>query len=100
MAVVLVTGGTRGIGAACVVWFLANGDQVATTYRSADPPGPPEGADPERFLAVPCDVRNAEEVESAFATIEERWAPVGCWWRTPASRWTRSCCAGPTRTSM
>ena len=50
MAIVLVTGGTRGIGAACVAWFLANGDQVATTYRSADPPEPPDGADPERFL--------------------------------------------------
>ena len=44
MAVVLVTGGTRGIGAACVEWFLANGDQVATTFRSADPPAPPDGA--------------------------------------------------------
>ena len=76
MAVVLVTGGTRGIGAACVAWFLGNGDQVATTYRSAEPPEPPAGADPERFLAVRCDVRNAEEVESAFAAIEERWGPV------------------------
>jgi 3-oxoacyl-[acyl-carrier protein] reductase len=76
MAIVLVTGGTRGIGAACVSWFLANGDQVATSYRSAEPPGPPVGADPERFLAVRCDVRNAEEVESAFGTIEERWGPV------------------------
>ena len=45
MAVVLVTGGNRGIGAACVRWFLDNGDQVATTYRSADPPPVPEGAD-------------------------------------------------------
>ena len=55
MAVVLVTGGTRGIGAACVDWFLANGDQVATTYRSDDPPPPPEGAE-DRFLPVRCDV--------------------------------------------
>ena len=76
MAVVLVTGGTRGIGAACVHWFLRNGDQVATTYRSADAPDAPEGADPDRFLAVRCDVRNAEQVESAFAAVEERWGPV------------------------
>jgi NAD(P)-dependent dehydrogenase (short-subunit alcohol dehydrogenase family) len=76
MAVVLVTGGTRGIGAACVEWFLAHGDQVASTYRGSEPPPPPEGADPERFLAVRCDVRNAEDVEAAFSTIEERWSPV------------------------
>jgi 3-oxoacyl-[acyl-carrier protein] reductase len=76
MAVVFVTGGTRGIGAACVEWFLANGDQVATTTRSSESPPPPEGADPERFLAVRCDVRNGEEVDAAFSTIEERWGPV------------------------
>ena len=76
MAVVLVTGGTRGIGAACVDWFLANGDQVATTFRSADPPSAPEGSDPDRFLAVRCDVRNSDEVDTAFASIEERWGPV------------------------
>lgn len=76
MAVVLVTGGTRGIGAACVEWFLANGDQVATTFRSDRPPGPPEGADPDRFHAVRCDVRNPDEVDAAFSSIEERWGPV------------------------
>jgi NAD(P)-dependent dehydrogenase (short-subunit alcohol dehydrogenase family) len=76
MAVVLVTGGTRGIGAACVTWFLANGDQVATTYRGDDPPAPPAGSDSDRFLAVPCDVRHSEEVEAAFAAVEERWGPV------------------------
>ncbi len=76
MAVVLVTGGTRGIGAACVEWFLANGDQVATTFRSTDPPAPPEGADPDRFVAVRCDVRSSEEVEAAFAAVEEHWGPV------------------------
>ncbi len=75
MAVVLVTGGTRGIGAACVEWFLGHGDQVATTYRATEPPLPP-GADPDRFLPVHCDIRKAEEVDSAFSAIEERWGPV------------------------
>jgi 3-oxoacyl-[acyl-carrier protein] reductase len=76
MAVVLVTGGTRGIGAACVQWFLAHGDQVATTFRSEEQPGAPKGSDPERFLAVRCDVRRQEEVEDAFSAIEDRWGPV------------------------
>jgi 3-oxoacyl-[acyl-carrier protein] reductase len=75
MAVVLVTGGTRGIGAACVDWFLANGDQVATTYRSEEPPPAPEGAE-DRFLPVRCDVRNTADVEAAYIAIEERWSPV------------------------
>jgi 3-oxoacyl-[acyl-carrier protein] reductase len=76
MAVVLVTGGNRGIGAACVRWFLANGDQVATTYRSAEAPAPPPGCDAARFLAVRCDVTDAGTVEAAFATIEQTWGPV------------------------
>src|SRR6185312_12326181 len=63
-------------GAACVRWFLANGDQVATTYRSAQPPAAPEGHDPARFAAVPCDVTDAGAVEAAFATIEGTWGPV------------------------
>ena len=53
-----------------------NGDQVATTYRSADPPPPPEGADAERFLAVRCDVTDPAQIESAFAAIESTWGPV------------------------
>jgi NAD(P)-dependent dehydrogenase (short-subunit alcohol dehydrogenase family) len=76
VAVVLVTGGNRGIGAACVNWFLANGDQVATTYRSADPPPPPADYDAAHFLAVPCDVTDTSQVDSAFATIEGTWGPV------------------------
>ncbi|HVB91039.1 MAG TPA: 3-oxoacyl-ACP reductase FabG [Acidimicrobiales bacterium] len=76
MAVVLVTGGNRGIGAACVEWFLLHGHQVAATYRSADPPPVPEGGDADRFLPVHCDVTSGEEVDAAFATIEDAWGPV------------------------
>jgi 3-oxoacyl-[acyl-carrier protein] reductase len=76
MAVVLVTGGTRGIGAACVEWFLANGDQVATTFRSDTAPEVPGDWDADHFMAVRCDVRKAEEVESAFKAIEAAWGPV------------------------
>ncbi len=32
--VVMITGGTRGIGLACANWFLARGDRVAVTSRS------------------------------------------------------------------
>jgi 3-oxoacyl-[acyl-carrier protein] reductase len=78
MAVVLVTGGNRGIGAACVRWFLANGDQVASTYRSEEPPAAPPGFedDPDHYLAVRCDVTEPELVESAFGTVEDHWGPV------------------------
>lgn len=75
MAVVLVTGGNRGIGAACVDWFLENGDQVATTYRS-DVPLAPGGAGTDRFLPVRCDVCNNDDVDGAFAAVEDLWGPV------------------------
>lgn len=83
--VVLVTGGSRGIGAACVAWFLAAGDRVATTYRGEEPPRPPAQAGAaangastlaDRYLPVRCDVTDPAQVEAAFATVEERWGPV------------------------
>jgi 3-oxoacyl-[acyl-carrier protein] reductase len=76
MAVVLVTGANRGIGAACAQWFLAHGDHVAATYRTGDPPQAPPDADPARFMAVRCDVTDPNLVESAFAAVEEAWGPV------------------------
>ena len=65
---VLVTGGNRGIGRAIAEAFAAQGDQVAVTYRSGEPP--------EGFLAVRCDVTDAEQVDRAFAEIEEKHGPV------------------------
>jgi 3-oxoacyl-[acyl-carrier protein] reductase len=66
--VVLITGGSRGIGLACAQRFAAQGDKVAVTYNSSPPP-------PE-FFGVKCDVTNAEEVDAAFTAIEEHFGPV------------------------
>jgi 3-oxoacyl-[acyl-carrier protein] reductase len=65
---VLVTGGNRGIGRAIAEAFLAQGDKVAVTTRNG---GAPEGA-----LDVRCDITDPEQVEAAFAQIEEAHGPV------------------------
>lgn len=75
--VVLVTGGSRGIGAACAAWFAANGDRVATTTRgTASDLKPPQGVGEDRFMALRCDVTDAAQVEDAFGAVEDRWGPV------------------------
>jgi 3-oxoacyl-[acyl-carrier protein] reductase len=73
--VVLVTGGSRGIGLACAQWFLTRGDRVAVTSRSGQVEG---GLDPhpERLLSLACDVTDPDQVSAAFTAIEETWGPV------------------------
>ena len=73
--VVLVTGGTRGIGLACANWFLARGDRVAVTSRSGEVEGEVLEA-PGRLLSLACDVTDSAQVDAAFGTIEEAWSPV------------------------
>jgi NAD(P)-dependent dehydrogenase (short-subunit alcohol dehydrogenase family) len=63
--VVLVTGGARGIGLACAQRFAAQGDKVAVTYRSSDPP--------DSLVGVKCDVTSMGDVEAAFAAVEEQF---------------------------
>ncbi|HZT67447.1 MAG TPA: beta-ketoacyl-ACP reductase [Acidimicrobiales bacterium] len=71
--VVMVTGGSRGIGRACAERFVADGDRVVATSRSE--PQTAEEAD-GRLWNLACDVRSAEQVESAFKEVEEHWGPV------------------------
>ena len=65
--VVLVTGGSRGIGLACARAFEALGDRVAITYRTKPV---------DDLFSLRCDQTDPEEVEAAFAAVEERWGPV------------------------
>lgn len=77
--VVLVTGGSRGIGLACARWFLARGDRVAVTSRSGTVEGEngeSEGDLGTGFLSLRCDVTDPGQVDAAFAAVEEAWGPV------------------------
>jgi NAD(P)-dependent dehydrogenase (short-subunit alcohol dehydrogenase family) len=64
---VLVTGGSRGIGLATARTLAEAGHRVAVTYR---------GTAPEGLLGVRCDVTSAEDVDRAFAEVEEQQGPV------------------------
>lgn len=66
--IVLVTGGSRGIGLACARRFTELGDRVVVTYNSTPPPPDVTG--------VKCDVTNTDEVDAAFKFVEETHGPV------------------------
>jgi NAD(P)-dependent dehydrogenase (short-subunit alcohol dehydrogenase family) len=63
--IVLITGGSRGIGLACARRFAALGDRVAVTYNSSPPP--------DGVFGVKCDVTSSAEVDAAFAAVEEHF---------------------------
>lgn len=70
MRTVVVTGGSRGIGAAIVARFAARGDRVYFLYeknhRAAKAVSEKTGA-----IAICCDVSDGEQVKAAFARIPE-----------------------------
>lgn len=66
--VVLVTGGSRGIGLATARHFAALGDRVSVTYNSSTPPSD--------LFGVKCDVTSSTDVDAAFSTVEEKFGPV------------------------
>jgi len=70
---VLVTGGNRGIGLAIARAFADNGDKVAITYRSGEPPAELTEAG---VLAVRCDITDPEQVEQGYKEIEEKHGNV------------------------
>ncbi|MBV8985161.1 MAG: 3-oxoacyl-[acyl-carrier-protein] reductase [Acidimicrobiia bacterium] len=78
--VALVTGGSRGIGAATAMALARDGHRVAVTYSKDQDGADDVVADLDRIcgggLAVRADVRDPESVDAAFAKVEETWGPV------------------------
>lgn len=65
---VLVTGGNRGIGLAIARALAADGDAVAITHRSGQPP--------EGLFGVHCEITDTASVDAAFAAVEAHQGPV------------------------
>jgi 3-oxoacyl-[acyl-carrier protein] reductase len=65
---VLVTGGNRGIGLAIAQALAADGDSVAITHRSGEPP--------EGLFGVRCEVTDTASVDAAFTAVEAHQGPV------------------------
>ena len=80
--VVVVTGGSAGVGRATVRTFAENGDDVAVLARGNDGL---EAAVKEveaagrRGLAISVDVADAEAVEAAAARVEQELGPIDVW---------------------
>lgn len=66
--VVLVTGGSKGIGRAMAETFRDAGYRVAATYRG--------GEVPDGVLGVQCDITSQSSVDEAFEQVERELGPV------------------------
>jgi NAD(P)-dependent dehydrogenase (short-subunit alcohol dehydrogenase family) len=63
--IVLITGGSRGIGLACAQRLAAEGNRVAVTFHSSPPP--------DGLFAVQCDVTASSQVDAAFEAVEQHF---------------------------
>ena len=75
MKVVLITGGSRGIGRAMVELFSESGYSVAFTYKSSTDAAN-ELSERTGALAICADSANPSDVENAVKTVEENLGNV------------------------
>jgi 3-oxoacyl-[acyl-carrier protein] reductase len=98
---VLVTGGTRGIGAACCRLFARAGAAVLAVYRSREDEARSLLAELEALSDLPhrrfrADLTREAEVERLFGFVSEAWGGLDClvnnagvWERNPLERFDR-----------
>ena len=80
---VLVTGGSRGIGAACCRLFAKAGASVLVQYLASDSRAGAILQELRRISDAPhfvfrCDVTDATQVELLFDAVEARWGGLDC----------------------
>ena len=76
---VVITGGSRGLGAGIVQSFLDSGDRVATCSRSGTELVKEWEADPDyadRFLFVAADIADREQSTMFVKTVLEKWGSI------------------------
>lgn len=75
MKTVLITGGTRGIGLACLEKFSAEGWNCAFIYKSSDDKAK-DISSRLSALAIKCDVSVSSDVKKAISTVIERFGRI------------------------
>jgi len=76
---VLITGGSKGLGAGIVQSFLDSGDRVATCSRSATDAVRAWADDPQyadRFLFLKADISDREQSTAFVKAVLEKWGSV------------------------
>ncbi len=75
--VVLVTGGSRGLGAGIVAAYLEAGDRVATCARTRTPEVDAwEREHPDSFLFAEVDLSNREQTTAFVSEVVDRWGSI------------------------
>ena len=72
---IVITGGTRGLGATIAQEFLAAGDRVAVLARHAAT----EPINHDAYAFFQADVTNADELKAARDAIIARWGKLDVW---------------------
>ena len=90
MKTVIITGGSRGIGAAAVRAFCARGDRVAFLYEKEDEKAQAVAAE-TGAQAVRCDVADEAAIRAAFSQLPgaDGCCRAGCGprdWKPPRGR--------------
>ena len=80
---VLVTGGSRGIGAACCRFFAESGAAVCVHYRARDIAAAAvleglQGLSTQPHFKVPADLAEPEGVDRLFESVATAWGRLDC----------------------
>ncbi len=76
---VIVTGGSRGLGAGIVQTFLDSGDRVASCSRSTTPQVKEWEANPayaDRFLFIEADIADRDQSTAFVQSVVDQWGAI------------------------